>query len=60
VDPPFGLSLLVRYEPVAWRAALDLDQSPVANPLPQLLDIALVTVSALPFDAATQDRRTIS
>ena len=55
----FGLSLLARYEPVAWRAALDLDQSPVADPLTQLLDDALVIVPALLFDAATQDRGSI-
>jgi hypothetical protein len=52
----FGLSLLARYEPAAWRAALDLDRSAVADPLRQLLDDALVTVPALLFDAATQDR----
>lgn len=52
----FGLSLLARYEPAAWRAALDLDKSPVADPLKQLLDDALVIVPALLFDAATQDR----
>jgi hypothetical protein len=54
----FGLSLLARYEPAAWRAALDLDQSPIADPLTQLLDDALVVVPALLFNAATQDRRT--
>lgn len=52
----FGLSLLARYEPTAWRAALDLDRSTVADPLTQLLDDALVTVPALLFDAATRDR----
>jgi hypothetical protein len=55
----FGLSLLARYEPAAWRAALNLDQSPVADPLTQLLDDALVIVPDLLFDAATQDRGTI-
>jgi len=54
----FSLSLLARYEPAAWRAALDLDRSPVADPLTQLLDDALVTVPALLFDAATQDHGT--
>jgi hypothetical protein len=52
----FGLSLLARYEPAAWRGALDLDRSRVADALTQLLDDALVTVPALLFDAATQDR----
>ena len=52
----FSLSLLARYEPVAWRAALDLDRSPIADPLTQLLDDALTLVPALLFDTATQDR----
>jgi len=37
----FGLSLLARYEPVAWQAALDLDHSKIADPLTSLLDDAL-------------------
>lgn len=49
----FGLSLLARYEPAAWQAALDLDISPAADPLTQLLDDALTAVPALLFDAAT-------
>jgi hypothetical protein len=52
----FGLSLLARYEPAAWRAALDLDKSPAADPLMKLLDDALVIVPDLLFEAATQDR----
>lgn len=49
-----GLSLLARYEPAAWQAALDLDISPAADPLTQLLDDALTAVPALLFDAATR------
>lgn len=56
----FGLSLLARYEPATWRAALDLDRSPVADPLKELLDDALVIVPDLLFEAATQDRRAMS
>jgi hypothetical protein len=52
----FGLSLLARYEPAAWRAALDLDKSRVADPLTKLLDDALVIVPDQLFEAATQDR----
>src|SRR5262249_12327659 len=37
----FSLSLLARYEPAAWRAALDLDRSPRADPLTPPLDEAL-------------------
>jgi hypothetical protein len=52
----FGLSLLARYQPAAWRAALDLDHSPCADPLATLLDEALVIVPDLLFDAAARDR----
>jgi len=52
----FGLSLLARYEPDAWRAALDLDGSPVADPLAELLDLALVIVPEFLFDAVIQER----
>jgi hypothetical protein len=49
----FGLSLLARYEPVAWQAALDLDHSRIADPLTKLLDDALEIVPDLLFAAAT-------
>jgi hypothetical protein len=52
----FGLSLLARYEPVAWRAALDLDHSHIADPLTELLDDALEIVPDLLFAAATDSR----
>ena len=48
-----GLSLLARYEPAAWRSALDLDKSPIADPLIDLLDNALQIVPDLLFEAAT-------
>lgn len=38
----FGLSILARYEPATWRAALDPVSSPLAVPLEALLDEALV------------------
>jgi hypothetical protein len=53
----FGLSLLARYEPAAWREALDPDQSPIADPLAQLLDDALEIVPHLLFTAATAPDR---
>jgi len=50
-----GLSLLARYEPAAWRAALDLDSSPIADPLTELLDQALEIVPDLLYDTVTSD-----
>lgn len=47
-----GLSLLARYEPAAWRSALDLDKSPIADPLIDLLDSALQIVPDLLYEAA--------
>ena len=49
----FGLSLLARYHPADWRAALDFDRSACADRLAELLDEALVIVPDLLFDAAT-------
>jgi hypothetical protein len=48
-----GLSLLARYQPAAWRQALDLDNSPCADPLTTLLDEALEIVPDLLYDVAT-------
>ena len=48
----FGLSLLARYYPAGWRAALDFDRSACADGLAELLDEALVIVPELLFDAA--------
>ena len=48
-----GLSLLARYEPAAWRLALDLDTSLIADPLIDLLDSALQIVPDLLYDIAT-------
>jgi hypothetical protein len=50
-----GLSLLARYEPAAWRAALDPDTSPIADPLTELLDQALEIVPGLLYDTVTFD-----
>lgn len=49
----FGLSLLARYEPAAWRAALDADASDLAVPLEELLDEALEVTPALLHEALT-------
>jgi len=43
----FGLSMLARYEPDGWTAALDYDNSPLAVPLTALLDTAAQAVPAL-------------
>jgi hypothetical protein len=48
----FGLSLLARYQPAAWRAALNFDRSFCADPLTELLDEALDIVPDLLFEAA--------
>ena len=50
-----GLSLLARYEPAAWRAALNLDSSRIADPLTELLDQALEIVPDLLYDTVTSD-----
>jgi hypothetical protein len=47
----FGLSLLARYQPAEWRAALDLDHSPCADRLMGLLDDALLIVPDLLYEA---------
>ena len=54
-----GLSLLARYEPAAWRLALDLDISPIADPLIGLLDKALQIVPDLLYEAATLSHATM-
>lgn len=50
-----GLSLLARYQPAEWRKALDLDRSPYAHPLSELLDEALTIVPDLLYDAAVRE-----
>lgn len=47
----FGLSMLARYEPAGWVAALAYDVSEFAAPLEQLLDIGLQRVPELVFEA---------
>jgi YaaC-like Protein len=51
----FGLSLLVRYEPTAWRAALDPDHSQLAVLLEQVLDVALEVTPDLLYEAVTHE-----
>lgn len=50
----FALSLLARYEPAAWRTALDPDQSRLAVPLEYLLDEALEITPRLLYEAITE------
>lgn len=47
----FGLSMLARYEPATWTAALNYDTSELAAPLDELLHIALERVPELVFTA---------
>jgi hypothetical protein len=49
----FALSLLARYEPAAWRAALDPDQSGLAVPLEHLLEEALTITPYLLYEVLT-------
>jgi hypothetical protein len=49
----FGLSLLARYEPAAWRQALDPDASTLAVPLEELLEEAMAATPALLYEALT-------
>lgn len=50
----FGLSILSRYEPVAWRAALDPDSSEFAYDLERLLEEALDITPDLLYEAITR------
>lgn len=47
----FGMSILARYDPALWSAALELDKSDRAVPLRLILDEALAAVPALVADA---------
>lgn len=47
----FGLSILARYDPALWSAALDLDRSDRAVPLRLVLDEAVDAVPRLVADA---------
>lgn len=47
----FALSMVARYEPAGWMAALDYDHSGLAAPLAQLLDTGLDQVPELVLDA---------
>jgi hypothetical protein len=46
-----GLSSLVRYYPAVWVRAIDLDESILASPLRQVLDVAMERVPARVLDA---------
>lgn len=50
-----ALSQLARYEPVAWREALDVDRSPTGHALETALDLAEARLPALVLDAITTD-----
>ena len=45
-----GLSSLVRYYPAVWVRAIDLDESILASPLRQVLDVAIERVPARVLD----------
>jgi hypothetical protein len=47
----FGLSMIARYEPASWVAALDYDSSELAAPLTRLMEIGLERVPELVVDA---------
>jgi hypothetical protein len=47
----FALSILARYHPARWVASLDLDNSPLAQPLADALDQALSAVPHLVLQA---------
>jgi hypothetical protein len=47
----FGLSMIARYEPASWVAALDYDSSELAAPLTRLMEIGLQRVPELVVDA---------
>ncbi len=47
----YALSMIARYEPDAWVALLNVDESSLAVPLEGLLEDALVTVPHLVLDA---------
>jgi len=51
----FGLSLLARYEPAAWREAVDPDRSELAVPLEELLEEALTITPDLLYEAVTHE-----
>jgi hypothetical protein len=47
----FGLSIIARYHPGPWAAALSVDQSRHAVPLEALLDKAFDVLPALVYEA---------
>jgi hypothetical protein len=47
----FGLSMRARYEPEGWTDDLDVDHSPIAVTLEQVLELALEMLPTLVLDA---------
>jgi len=54
-----ALSSVARYEPVAWRAALDIDRSPIAWTLERGLAVAEERIPELVLEAATREVTTL-
>jgi hypothetical protein len=54
----FGLSMLARYEPAVWMAALDYDSSDLAAPFDALLETGLARVPEMVLAALTSTSRT--
>jgi hypothetical protein len=52
-----GLSSLARYHPAAWIQAIDLDQSVLAAPLREVLDVAADRVPARVLEAIRERRQ---
>ncbi len=51
----FGLSMVARYQPAGWVGALRYDESELAAPLEQLLEIGLDRVPELVLGALLGD-----
>ena len=56
----FSLSMLARYEPARWNAALDLDRAPLASHLIRLMDAAVDVVPWLVLQALEPDYEMMS
>jgi hypothetical protein len=51
----FGLSILARYSPTVWRAALDRDTSTLAVRIEDALDEALAAIPHLALEALERE-----
>ncbi|MDX2979311.1 YaaC family protein [Streptomyces microflavus] len=49
----FGLSILARYEPASWAEMIDIDGSPTANAVENILDQAITVVPHIALSAIT-------